>query len=364
MIESFEAIRFRAFEHLAISGLRPVNIVVGRSASGKTALLEGIRLALGATPQVALTLNAMRGVSMIQPHLTREQFESLWSPLFFDNDIQHEINMKIGDRNKKTASVSIYFDFENPITSFMPQHPHPFQHHIRIANIQGIPTSVAPIVFRRTLYTGEDSTLYGKVEQNGQINFDQGRELGTATEFFPSTWQLTAAEVANWYSHLSIANQEREIVEAIHDLFAEIEDLSVQSLSQFSALHAKIKHRSHKIPVSLVSSGINKFVSLLVAVRNYSSGVVLIDEIENSIYYKMFRALWEMLYKFAIQSGTQLFLTTHSLECLKNAVPLIMRHKEDFNLIQVFQEQGVSGAMLLPGEEAAVAIESDLEVRG
>lgn len=61
MIQSFEAIRFRAFEHLAIGGLRPVNIIVGRSAAGKTALLEGIRLALGATPQVALGLNAMRG---------------------------------------------------------------------------------------------------------------------------------------------------------------------------------------------------------------------------------------------------------------------------------------------------------------
>jgi hypothetical protein len=232
-----------------------------------------------------------------------------------------------------------------------------------VVTVQAIPTSVAPIVFQRTLFTGEDSTLYGKIHENGQIHFDQGQELGTATEFFPSTWQLSAVEVANWYSQLSIANQEREIIEAIHNLFDEIEDLSVQSPSQFPVLHATIKHRSHKIPVSLVSSGINKFISLLVAVRNYSPGVVLIDEIENSIYYKMYPALWEMLYKFAIRSRTQLFLTTHSLECLKQAIPLIKLHGEDFNLIQVFQEQGISGAMVLPGEEAAVAIENDLEVR-
>lgn len=77
----------------------------------------------------------------------------------------------------------------------------------------------------------------------------------------------------------------------------------------------------------------------------------------------MYPALWEMLYKFAIMSGTQLFLTTHSLECLKNAVPLMKLHNDDFNLIQVFQEQGVSGATVLPGEEAATATENDLEVR-
>jgi hypothetical protein len=246
----------------------------------------------------------------------------------------------------------------------MAQHPHHIQfRQVGVVTVQAIPTSVAPIVFQRIMFNGEEDTLYGKIHENGQIHFDQGQELGTATEFFPSTWQLTAVEVANWYSQLSIANQEREIIDAIRDLFAEIEDLSVQSPSQFPALHATIKHRSHKIPVSLVSSGISKFVSLLVAVRNYSPEVVLIDEIENSIYYKMYPALWEMLYKFAKMCGTQLFLTTHSLECLKSAVPLIKLHGNDFNLIQVSQEQGVSGAKVIPGAEAATVIEHDLEVR-
>jgi recombinational DNA repair ATPase RecF len=53
MIKSFEMERFRAFEHLAISGLRSVNVIVGRSASGKTALLEGVRRH-GADARVAL----------------------------------------------------------------------------------------------------------------------------------------------------------------------------------------------------------------------------------------------------------------------------------------------------------------------
>jgi predicted ATP-dependent endonuclease of OLD family len=98
------------------------------------------------------------------------------------------------------------------------------------------------------------------------------------------------------------------------------------------------------------------------AIGGLRPGVVLIDEIENSIHYKMYPALWEMLYKFAIRSSTQSFLTTYSLECLKHAVSLMKLQREDFNLIQVFQE-GVSGAIVLPGEEAASAIESDLAVR-
>jgi hypothetical protein len=211
MIQSFEATRFRAFEHLAINGLRPVNIIVGRSAAGKTALLEGIRLALGATPHVALALNAMRGGGMPTPHMTREQFEALWSPLFFDNDVNHAVRTEIRNSNNETASLSIYFDFENPITRFMPQHPHLVQFNPAAALAgQAIPISIAPIAFQRALFTGEDSTLYGRIHEGGQIHFDQGPELGPATEFFPSTWQLTAVQVANWYSQLSIANQERD----------------------------------------------------------------------------------------------------------------------------------------------------------
>jgi AAA domain len=53
MIDSIELRNFRSFKELALSGFRTVNILVGQSASGKTAFLEAVRLALGATPRHA-----------------------------------------------------------------------------------------------------------------------------------------------------------------------------------------------------------------------------------------------------------------------------------------------------------------------
>jgi hypothetical protein len=284
--------------------------------------------------------------------MTNEHFEAMWSPLFFDFQTGNPIFLKATDSEGKAASVRIFFDKEKSTV--------PLQ---ILPGMQQVFTAVVPIAFERHAFDGEESTLFGTINQHGQFYAEPGKELGAATDFFPSTWQSNAVQVANWFSALSIKNIEADAVEAVKKQFPEILELSVQSPSQFPALYAMVKFRTQKLPVSLISSGINKFISLLVAIKNYSPGVVLIDEIENGIYYKMFPALWESLHGFAVKSDTQLFLTTHSWECLKNAVPIIEKNPNDFNVIQVYQEEGRGYAVVVPGSDAAAAIESDIEVR-
>lgn len=360
MITKFEAKGFRAFEALGLSGLRPINIIVGPSSSGKTALLEAIRLALGATPQIGYSIGSTRGILTIVPqNPTREQFETGWSSLFFDFDIKKRIHLEIKDSQNHSASVDIYFNPERQSAQVI-QQPPIFPGIIQ-TGFTG--TTIVPIAFERRSLNGEFDTLYGTINQQGQLQFDQGREIGPATEFLPSTWQSNAIQVANWFSQLSIQNEEREVVEAVRSQFPNILDLTVISNQQIPVLYATMKYRSTKLPIALVSSGINKLTSLMIAIRNYRRGVVLIDEIENGIYYKMFPKLWESLYRFSIKSETQLFLSTHSWECLTNAADLINQHPGDFNIIQVFQEEGRSDALVVPGEDAAAAIESGIEIR-
>lgn len=44
MISSFEVSNFRTFRHISIPSLGQVNLVVGRNNTGKTMLLEALRL--------------------------------------------------------------------------------------------------------------------------------------------------------------------------------------------------------------------------------------------------------------------------------------------------------------------------------
>ena len=359
MIDSFEVKNFRSFRALKLHRLPAVNILVGKSASGKTALLEGLRMALGATPTVAWTLNGTRGIATpVVPNPTREQFEAAWRSYFLDFDASKTIEFKLLDSEGRHASLSMYFDKDRPVT------PLP---NVAIQN-PGMPiftNTIIPLAFTRTSFAGEKSTLDATVHQQhyGQIHLQQGPELGTVSEFFPSTWQSNAQQVANWFSQLKITNRTDDIAETICKQFPEILELSSESPYGAASIYARLRHHSEMMPVGLVSSGINKFLSLLIAIRTYRGGVVLIDEIENGIYYQMFPALWETLHKFAKDNKTQLFLSSHSWECLRGAATVIEKHPDDFSLIQVSHDKGESGASVAAGKNVAAAIESGIEIR-
>ncbi len=225
-------------------------------------------------------------------------------------------------------------------------------------------STIVPLAFSRSSFLGEKDIICATINQRGSLHFEPGTELGAPTEFFSAGWQSNAVQTANWFSQISVANNEKDVVEVIKKQFPDIIDLSVQSQSQIPALYATVKHRQKKMPISLISSGINKFISVMTAIRAFSSGAIMIDEIENGIYYGMYPEFWNALHQFAIESKTQLFLSTHSWECLKAASNVIDKFDKDFSLIQIFQKDGYSKAVVVPGDKAAAAIENGIEVRG
>jgi AAA15 family ATPase/GTPase len=84
MIDSLHIKNFRGFRDLSLSGLRSINIVVGKNASGKTALLEAIRVGLSGTPQALWQVNQSRMAGFPIPMgPSRESFENIWSSDFF-----------------------------------------------------------------------------------------------------------------------------------------------------------------------------------------------------------------------------------------------------------------------------------------
>lgn len=277
-------------------------------------------------------------------------------PLFFDFDITQKIEFHVTDSNSNSASVLIYFDKEKPVTPIVP-------------GVPGMPmltSTIIPVAFDRMYFSGEHNLLYGTVNpsQHGQIQLDQGPEIGTVTEFFPSTWQANLQQAAVWLSQLRISGRASDIIDVVAKQFNEITDLSPEVPYNVPTIYASMKYRARKMPVSLVSSGINKFISLIIAIKTQRSGVLLIDEIENGMYYKGFQAFWEALHRFSIDNNAQLFVSTHSWECLKAAAEVNEKFPDDFSLVQLSQEGGISTARNVKGEDAANAIEHGIEVRG
>jgi energy-coupling factor transporter ATP-binding protein EcfA2 len=359
MIKSLHLKNFRCFKEVDLPELRRINLIVGKNATGKTALLEAVRLALGGTPVLLWTMNQNRTFMGNYPQSpTREQFEAIWSPYFFDYDISNPISTECRDSDGNTASLKVFFDPQKSVTTVPQQQP---QQQPPLN-----PTTIVPLAFERIDFSGRPSVLYASVNPQGGYVLDPGPELGLASEFLPSALFSNPVQPAQWFSQLSVQKREKEIVDAVREEFEPaLENLTVISLGQAPSIYASIRYLKEKLPLSLLSAGITKFVVLLEIVLLRGKGVVLIDEIENGLFYKTLEPLWKYLLKFATGNNTQIFLSTHSQECVRALMPAMQGHEDDFTLLRCERAEDSSGATvtLLQGKFLEAAIEQGVEVR-
>jgi AAA domain, putative AbiEii toxin, Type IV TA system/AAA ATPase domain len=355
MLKTFKAHNFRCFQRIELSDLRRVNIVVGKNAAGKTALLEAIRLGLAGTPQVLFQMNNARGFHYYLPQpMTRELFESLWNLYFYNLDPNNHILTECGDSDGRKATLKIFYDPKKAVTPVYPGQVPP----------GGLISTIIPITFDRTDFSGKHSQLHGTVHQQGGLNLENGPELGTVSEFYSSSFQSNPQQTAQWYSQLSIQKREHEVLEAVMREYGSlINGLAVLAPTQFPAVYADLPHMKEKLPLALVSSGVNKFVTILSALLTRSRGVLLIDEIENGLYYETFEFLWKTLLSLAVTHQTQIFASTHSIECIRALLPTLKANEQDFTLLRAERTEGISIVTPITGDFFEAALEQQFEVR-
>jgi hypothetical protein len=352
MLKSFAAHNFRCFKNVELSDLRLVNLVVGKNAAGKTALLEAIRLGLAGTPQVLFQMNQSRGFQSYFPQpLTRELFEAQWNLYFFNFDSTKPILTECTDSEGKRATLKVGYDPKKTVT--VTQIP---------AGGGSLAPTIIPLAFDRNDFAGHHSVLHATVHPQGPLNLEAGPELGTVSEFY--SWQINPQLTAQWFSQVSVQKREQEVLDAVNQMYGSlIKSLTVLSPSQFPAIFADIPSLKERLPLSLVSAGINKFVTVLSAILTRARGVVLIDEIENGFYYETFPHLWKAVLSFATLCQTQVFVSCHSLECIRAVLPLLKDHESDFMLLRAERENGASGVTSITGDFFEAALEQNFEVR-
>jgi AAA15 family ATPase/GTPase len=76
---------------------------------------------------------------------------------------------------------------------------------------------------------------------------------------------------------------------------------------------------SQMLQLANMGDGMSRLASLILAIGNAQNGVVLVDEIENGFHHTMMQKVWAAIGKAARRSNTQVFATTHSLECIISA---------------------------------------------
>lgn len=144
----------------------------------------------------------------------------------------------------------------------------------------------------------------------------------------------------------------------VPSLFATIKD-------QPSALNISGKEHINKrsLPLTIISAGAVRYLNILLAIAATKDGIVIIDEIENGIYWKKMPNIWKTLRSLCYNNGVQLFATTHSNECLQALLPAMEKNVEDFSLIRTEVDNETHSVKQFYGRAFRAALEKQGEVR-
>jgi hypothetical protein len=345
VIRSLEIDNFRCFRSSRLDDIRRFNILTGVNGSGKTAFLESIFVAGGGSPEIYLRTNAWRGKDIIG--VTPATLLPLFEDFFYQFDSTAGLRIRFressGDEREVRIAVSPSGVIKLPFDS-----------------------KAAEVSLSRDLkFTWK--TPKGTIDSKVEVG-PEGLRIPQPEDVFTIAFlnQLTAGgakDNADRWSSLAEKNMEGPVQAAVSRVFPQVEGLTVLTPQGVGMIHASVRGVARKVPLGLVSAGVNKFVSMLVSIAWAAHGVVLIDEIENGLYHKLFPQIWKEVSEFARENKTQLFAATHRKEFLEAIAPVVDEGDKDYSLLRMEKQNGEVRISRFAGRQFAGAIERGFEIR-
>lgn len=117
-------------------------------------------------------------------------------------------------------------------------------------------------------------------------------------------------------------------------------------------------------PLSSYGQGFKSFINILLGLL-INKEHMFIDEIENGIHYTLYDKLWEIIFKISKDKDMQIFVTTHSKECIESYCRVSKKLKEnDISFINLSKnKKNESIAITLDNEMLISEMEQNHEIR-
>jgi predicted ATPase len=304
MIEFIEISNFRGFERLQVKDCAPINVIVGENGAGKTALIEAIFLTLCGGTEKGLLLRQLRGGDPQFQGDLRVVVEAMFSEYFYRLDLTRRPSIRLRGHGPEVRSLTIERgrgDVQIPSG----------------AKSAAEAELLSPIIFEWVAASKKKYRAGVKVTSGG-IKFESTGEV------LPQNWFLYAAQApvparenADRFTALRKAGGHQKFVALFTELFDWIEDIFVDSAAGGPMLSATDKVQKVPLPLTAVSGGVNRMAAILLAAALQPKGILLVDEIENGIFYSKHISFCRALLRFAREYECQLFLSSHSDEWLK-----------------------------------------------
>ncbi|MFR9597394.1 MAG: AAA family ATPase [Rikenellaceae bacterium] len=324
---------YKCLKNLRLNSLRRVNLIVGMNNSGKSTLLEAISIfaANGEITQLKKVLEN-RGIIF---NFNREEenaaeremenFSTLFTGLIDDSPIMNQISLSSDISNSDTQIVSIKF--------------------ATIVTEEVRTSRSGEMVTKRRVVRNDELPLMGDYYLEECLSVDQNHNnyaylFGNrvvkgmpAKRLFPCEHVLTSDILSKtnpvYFDNIALGVYEKELINALRIIEPTIENINFLKEQTRRVI---IPREDNRVPyvicgqnkkrqrLSTMGDGINRILSIVLAMLNCENGVFLIDEFDNGLHYSVQTKLWRMIYHLAERLNIQVFATTHSDDCIKSFI--------------------------------------------
>ena len=321
MLTSLEIENFKCFRQLKINPLAKVNLFVGTSNSGKTAVLEAVALLPGTGAHPIGDINLM----------------------LFRNGTSDSV---VNNEYAKWLFHDAFSEFEITITAARDQEPRETQTILSLVTEPSIGSDFSlkctPPVFVRF------------------VPSKPSRKIGVVT-----TSKLAAADLARNYDRWTLrAENDDRFVSFLQSVDPRVKSLRAMEHTGQRMLYADVR-LPERISLPLLGEGFNRLVQIYGAIIGEGSDILLIDEIENGLHWSALPQIWTGIREAVNKEEVQIFATTHSLECITAAVEAFKGEpKNDLAVHRLERmENGNIRCVTMNEDELERMLERDWEVR-
>jgi AAA15 family ATPase/GTPase len=283
MISTLELQQFRGLEHVKFENLGRANLIIGGNNTGKTSVLEALALLYGSRAQLGALPRTFREL----PQNDEDFGTGFWKLL-----VRGE---KISQFKIEGDSIWLSGSVEEENWNFL-----------------------------RRMSRKKEFQRVVTIDRIGAVGFPKGQEVTLTYKLsILSTRQADPETVSELFNQIAPLNPENE---------AKLEDLLRRSIEpRLRRLRYAKPQGTHThlvyadlgdgpmLPFTQLGQAFARTLQVYCEIFAERPKILLVDEIENGLYYEGLEDYWRGLMAVLEDQDVQLFATTHSRECMEAA---------------------------------------------
>lgn len=314
MLHSLYIKNFRNLKDLKIRSLERVNLIIGKNSTGKSTILEALAL-YSSEGSIETLMEQLENRGEFDKE-NRDKIENnvmSFSSIFTDRKINFEDKeaISIGTIDGELLQLQVV-KYKN-----------------EVEYIEGHGKITKNIILKKEKINTFDYEIGLEIRFNGASNlismvnfsknFHRNLQEKEKPQFqFINTKTIEKNNNSLLWDKITLTEKEEYVIDALKIIEPKIDRLAfVEGYKNERFPVVKLQGEKQVLPLKSMGDGINRILTIILALVNAEGGVLLIDEFENGLHHTVQEQLWKMIFLLAEALDIQVFATTHSEDCIR-----------------------------------------------